>query len=459
MTDHRGIKQKDITADSKATDTTSPGSYVLDELLLGKILSDYSGGVSFHQVVDLADSKFSSITITQSLADPFMTMAIGVNDATQILERLGTKGLQGEEFVKIKLYSRGRDPIDLLFHVAAITPVISDDHQKTNFFNLICTTKEKLINDISNVNKFFSGTAADAAEAIWNKNIVGHEKYKMLKGIKGIKWDDRPFFNSSSVGTERFIVPGLQVNQAMKWLTTKAYGGPEYPGSLYFFFENSAGFHFCNIENYIETYKMISFAGRKFTYNPQQNSISPQGISQIQSIQNISGLTLPNTSARLKNGMFSHTVRAINLVDKTTTDTNFNMEEKYDSFFVPGNIFGTSTTYFNEVAKHSPYEYLATKDSTHKDSNIEKILGVREAYSDLLNSYRISITVYGDSELNVGDFVDLDLVESGTSGDRDLSIYSGAWLVQAVSHVCDNEKFNTTLSLSKGGLDHIQTKQ
>jgi len=461
-TDYRNINQNNSVAVDKPADRTSPGSYVLDELILGKILSDSAGGVEFHEVVDL-HSRFSTINITQSLAEPFMTMAIGVSDATQIFERLGTRGLQGEEFIKIKLYSRGAKPIDLLFHVVGITPVTSDDHQKTNFFNLICTTKEKLISDISNINKFFSETAANAAEAIWNKNIIGHEKYKMFKGTKGIKWEDRRFFNSSSEGVEDFIIPGLQASEAMKWLATKAYGGPDASGSLYFFFENSEGFHFCNIETYIETYEMLNTssivanATKNFTYKPQESASDPRGLKITESIQNFSGIILPSTSARINSGTFHNTVRAINLVDKTTTDTEFNMKEKYDSFKVPGKIFGTSAKFFNEIANYSPYEYLVIKDSTHKNNNIEKIVGTRGAYSDLLNTYKTSITVYGDSELNVGDYVTLDLAETGTSGNRDISIYSGDWLVQALTHVCDNEKFNTTLSLSKGGLDHVQT--
>ena len=68
---------------------TSPGAYVLDELSLGKILDDGQSGPEFHEVIDLS-SRFSTINITQSLADPFMTMAIGISDATQIFERLGS---------------------------------------------------------------------------------------------------------------------------------------------------------------------------------------------------------------------------------------------------------------------------------------------------------------------------------------------------------------------------------
>ena len=433
---------------------TSPGAYVLDELSLGKILDDGQSGPEFHEVIDLS-SRFSTINITQSLADPFMTMAIGISDATQIFERLGSKGLQGEEFIKIKLYTPGRDPIDLLYHIVGITPVVSDDHQKTNFYNLICTTKEKLINDVSNINKFYSSSISDCAKSIWKNGLLKHPKYQALKSTKGVEWEDREFFNSASIGTEDFIVPGLQISTAMNWLCKKAYGGTNFPGSLYYFFENNLGFHFCNIESYIEINKGT---GRKFSYTPQTVATDPQGVHQLGNIQNISGMTMPSTSERINNGFFSHTVRSIDLIDKNHKDVFFNMDEKYDSFKKPGEVFNHSNKFFDTIAKDTFYEHLVTKDSTSKESNIERIAGTREAYTDLLNSYKIAITVSGDTELNVGDVIEIELPETGSSGDRESSMYSGSWLVQALTHICDNEKFNTTLSLSKGGLNHVQTK-
>lgn len=455
MSDYRALKKSvDPITTSDQTDRTSPGAYVLDELTLGKILDDGHSGPEFHEVVDLS-SRFSSIGVTQSLADPFMTMTIGITDATQIFERIGTKGLQGEEFVKIKFYTPSRDPIDLLFHVVNFTPVVSDDHQKINFYNLLCVTKENLINDVSNINKFFSTTVADCAQSIWENNLRKHPTYLMFKNTKGVEWKEREFFNSASVGTEDFIVPGLRISTAMDWLSQKAYGGTDYPGSLYYFFENNLGFHFCNIETYIEINKGL---GRKFVYRPQQSANDPQGIDLIQSIQNISGITMPSMTEKINSGSFSHTVRTLNLVDKNHTDVFFNMDEKFDSFQKPGNVFGTSNQFFKDVVKDTFTEYLTTKDSSNKNSNIERIMGTREAYSDLLNNYKISITVYGDTELNVGDVIELELPETGTSGDRNSSVYSGSWLIQALTHVCDNEKFNTTLSLSKGGLEYVQTK-
>ena len=251
----------------------------------------------------------------------------------------------------------------------------------------------------------------------------------------------------------------------MGWLTLKSYGGPEYPGSLFYFFENNFGFHFCNIEQYIEINQGM---GPTFTYLPQQSANETLNKSYFRAIQHISGLQIPNAIDRMNDGTFSHTVRELDLISKNHVDLEFNMKEKFHTFTKPGNIFNTSEQFFDNFASAkdnkgtftgvNPYEYLVTKDPTNTETNVENTVGARNAYTNLLNSYKLTIIVHGDSNLNVGDVVNVMLPETGTAEDRDLSIYSGSWLVQALNHTCDNEKFNTTLSLSKAGLEFQQTK-
>ena len=89
----------------------------------------------------------------------------------------------------------------------------------------------------------------------------------------------------------------------------------------------------------------------------------------------------------------------------------------------------------------------------------QNIVGARSAYPNLLNTYQLGVMVYGDTALNVGDVIDVDLVETGTAGDRDLSIYSGSWFVKELTHTCDTQKFNTSMILCKAALEHKQTKQ
>ena len=82
-----------------------------------------------------------------------------------MLERLGPKGLQGEEFVTCKIQSPKRENkdeiIDLLFYVAYIGDVTIGDNNSGEAFDLICVTKEKLLSDLSIVNRHFKQTETE----------------------------------------------------------------------------------------------------------------------------------------------------------------------------------------------------------------------------------------------------------------------------------------------------------
>ena len=81
----------------------------------------------------------------------------------------------------------------------------------------------------------------------------------------------------------------------------------------------------------------------------------------------------------------------------------------------------------------------------------------KNAYQDLLSTFTTTIVVYGDSNLNVGDVILIDLPETAAGEDKADSIYSGDWFVSAVTHSIDAERMNTTLEITKSGLKKIHT--
>ena len=433
------------------------GGRNVQQLQLGKIVSDLRSDVEFHEVVNLL-LHTNSLTITQSLYAPSMTMIIRVADTVGMFERIGTKGLQGEEFVKLKLLSEGRtdikEGIELLFHVSHITDVEVSEGSVGGVFDMICITKEKIINDMGVVNQFFSGSESSIVENIFKNKIVGHQKYKFLKQAGPQVWSEREIFVDKSIGTEDVIVPGLQPFNAMQWLARRAYGGPSYPGSFFTFFETSKGYHFANIEKMIER---NSKSGPYFTHEPMANEAVAMDAAFYRNIKRFDGFKLPSTGMRMNNGTFSHKVRKIDIVKKNHTDTSFRLDDGFNKFTNVGQEFNQSKEFFKHFGNEQPFEYLTTKDSTAENDHIEDIIGKKNAYQDLLSTFTTTIVVYGDSNLNVGDVILIDLPETAAGEDKADSIYSGDWFVSAVTHSIDAERMNTTLEITKSGLKKIHT--
>ena len=441
------------------------GEYVLDEILLGKLVDDrIPGQVKFHSVLDLQD-LFTTFSITQSIHNPFMKLDIALGESKQVFEHFGSKGMQGEEFVRIKF----KTPTDIfatvegIFYVTGYSPVGKDQHDLGHALVLRCVSKEKLINDISSVNRHFQGNLDEIATNIYKTDILKHEEFKALKaGFHGIgfDWSERDFKADLVDGIQSFIIPGLSPFGAMHFLTLRAFGGSDFKGSMYTFFENNNGYNFVNLENIIkQSIESNEEDIPTYTYDSQHND-SRYDKKYFRNIQTMFPLQVANTLTKIGNGAFSNRVRAIDHVKKRFFDTGFDMEEQYKEFNTTGNVFNMTSAFYDRFCD-TPVDFTVIKDTADIENNTESfehIIGKRRAYMNLLTSFGYNIVVYGDTNLNAGSVINLDLIEGGTSERKDTSIYTGYYFITDLIHTVDKGKFNTTLSIAKDSLDRTHSE-
>ena len=76
------------------------GDFEVD-LQMGKLVDGKEDDTIFRNVVSLND-LYSNFVLNQSIYSPFMALDITITESKRILEHFGERGLQGEEWVKIK---------------------------------------------------------------------------------------------------------------------------------------------------------------------------------------------------------------------------------------------------------------------------------------------------------------------------------------------------------------------
>jgi hypothetical protein len=439
------------------------GEYVLDELSLGKLVEDTSPVVEYQSVLDLQD-LFTTFSISQSIHSPCMTLDIALGESKQVFEQFGSKGLQGEEFVRMRFQTPTKTSIERIFYVTGYEPVGKTQHDLGHSLVLRCASKEKLINDISTVNRAFKDRNLDeVAKNIFTTDIIGHSEFKALqKGNYGIgfSWGP-PNFNVELIdGLQSFIIPGLSPFAAMRFLCRRAFGGSSFKGSMFTFFENSNGYHFVNLENLIK--KVIDNdkarkAAVTFTHDSNMSEHSRYSKEFFRNIQVMFPLNTANTLEKIGNGAFSNRVRTIDHVKKSFYDTNFDMQKEYDKINTVGFKFNITDAFYKRFCT-SPADFTMIKDTTEHKEDFEHIVGKRKAYMNLLTSFGYNIVVHGDTELNVGDVINLDLIEGGTAENKESSMYAGYYFITDLIHTVDKGKFNTTLALAKDSLDSIHSE-
>ena len=433
------------------------GSAVLS-MLLGKLIDDDKDGVEFRSFVDLGD-LYTNIAIGQSVFQPHMTLSIHINESKLIFEEFGTRGLQGEEFVLIEFQTPTKHVIKDLFYVTGYSPIKKDGKGLATSMVLQCVTKEKLINDQMTVNQSFSGSTSDIARNVYNNFIVNSEKFKQLKSSNHdgqLIWREKPITVDETIGTQKFIIPGLSPFKALHFLAVRSFGGSEFPSSFYSFYEDINGFHFKNIENWSD--KIIE---EPYTHTDDVGTLPHSHVDFYKNIKSMTAMSINNTMQGIQNGEFAQKVTAVDFNKKSFSITNFDVVKERENFNTLGKEFNMSSAFFDMFGSE-PVETSIAVDTTKSifNENLPAIQSRRHSYMQMLGHYSMSVTIHGDSSIAAGSVIRINLKESGgperkSSG----SMYSGNWFVTKVDHIYDQEVFNTRLTVVKDGLDFLHSER
>ena len=424
------------------------------EIMLGKIVDDGIDGFEFHQALPLT-KLFSYIIYSQSIFKPHVTVDIGISQAKRITEQFGTKGLQGEEFVKLNFGTPKTDKMDKvsdLFYVAGYTPFRRDQHDMKEGTNISCVSKEKLVNDLVSVNQAYEKTMTESASSIYNHYILQNIQYKKLMALNkdgNNFWETRGLFTEDpSVGVQKFIIPGLTPFGAMNFLATRAYGGFEYPGSLWCFYQDNHGYNFTNLEQAIERDQVNPFI-TEYTYDPELQDLPHYHKDYYFNIITLSGMSISNTIENTGSGEYANIVRSVDPLRKSFYDVSFNMKDRYKDFKRTGKHFQLSDRFFEEFAS-DPTESTIIVDSFKGGEMPGFIVGKRKSYQQLMSTYSLEATVFGNTELNVGRCIRLKLREAGVTTHKPRgSMYSGLWFITDLQHILSKDRFVTKLTLVK----------
>lgn len=327
--------------------------------------------------------------------------------------------------------------------------------------------KEKLINDQMSINQSFKGPIEDAVKSIYNQ-LINHKLFKTL-GVAD-EWKTHKLYFHETHNVHPFIIPGLSPFKAIHMCALRAFhfgapvntqgqpGSEKGMGCFYTFYKNSHGFWFHNIERRIaeDLSPRSSSMNKSYTYDSDLASEPHYSKKFYYNIKYMSPLIIGNTLDNIHDGQYASTTRTIDYNRKTFSDTNFNMKEQRNNFALMGKEPPYTTKFF-DLFSAEPAEHLIVMDTINDKSPwFHHIQGRRKAYRKMLHNYLFEITINGNTRLQAGHTIDLNLKETGAFREKPLgSMYSGTWFVTSVSHVCDRGIHNTRATIVKDGLDFI----
>jgi hypothetical protein len=362
-------------------------------------------------------AQLRSLTIYESVDKPFIQCDIVILDSVGLIEALP---IVGEESIELSFQTQGVNiPTNLKFKVFQLGGISTGTQNKTQAYTLRCVSDERMMNNVNVVQKGYN-------ESI--ENIVRDIVRNYLESNKN-------FFSETTKGVQNLVIPYLPPMEAADFVRKRAVS-TKYPTSNFLFFENKNGFYFRTFESLVE--ENASQIGNKvFSYSPTINTTQFTG-KEFRNILAIHNSTRFDSNDKLQSGSIYNVVRSFDLITKSVSNTSFKYTEN-GSLFLGTDENGRQTTsqlFAEKYGSRTPEIYMVPKDSSKPETYIADTIGINLAYKNFLKQNRVSVMIYGDSALKVGDIITCNLPEivgtTGRSGES--KMVSGNYFITSLNH-------------------------
>ena len=399
--------------------------------------------------------SYKSLNIYEDLFSPSITAQLTLEDASGILNFLP---IIGQEKVNISFVTQGLTEFtELEMIVNKITDL--ESNVSTQTYNLELVSVDMIANFEKRISEYFEGSATEIAEKCFER----------LESKKTFEFEESEDKYDEELGV---VIPNMTPMKAISFLCGKAFH-EEYKSSSYMFYETSKKYVMKPMEMLVEeepknefllgAYKNAGVDGKDTVDTNIENkkAISYKFLSNFSVLDNIT------------NGVFASKVSTVDMLTRNKTDLEHSMWEDHEEYKylnydkdnknTSGPIFDVSGKgkQYMKVDEDTSVRFIVPEVEVKEGRpmyNQEKIFRQRLFYTNLMNNIKCEVSVYGDSDLVVGDTVNLTLplftrVDMGEEW-KD-KYYSGKYLITGIRHILAGDHYTTDLELVKDSFNDV----
>ncbi len=387
---------------------------------LTPIVITYDGGE-----MDVSDSM-NALSIKEDIFTPSMSSKMSVVDTS---DSLGVVDFDGTETFKLSFKSFPEEDriISLTFRIFRVDIDVDQQKNDIKVYTLYGVTPEHFRQSSMDINQSFKGPINKAVQSVYDK----------MGSNRKIEIDN-------TTGVYTYIVPGMTPFESMSFFQRRAYDS-RYRASLFSFYETVDGYNFKNLEKTIDDNRNKAI---KYKYSP---TASIKDDNPQFSIESLNLPTNKDVLQKIKSGAYANAVREIDLFNQRVNSTEVRIKEDFKTF-----------THLDDVAmsldsKAIIDEHLNTINSTKWINNIgvddkrKELIPRRKFYLDCLSQVSLNLVVPGNSNLSVGQVIDLDMLELAGFTEEKLQEkkISGKHLITRVTHLIEGQVYKCIVNCSK----------
>ena len=374
---------------------------------------------------------------------------ITIIDAQGFIELLQ---LTGNEFIEIE-FGKVKDAPNKnaqRFRVYKLGNRKPSGNNNSEPYTLYFCSEELMLSEQTKISKSYTGTKI--SEIV--KDIL-IEKLKIKNAnIETIE---------ETTGMYDFVIPKMKPFEAISWVST--YARPQKYGNTadMLFFETKNGFNFRSLQS---MYKDDIYT--TYRYEPKNISQDNQSIQdKTTQILQYEFNKVYDMMHDINSGTFANRLVSIDPMTRSFNVTDFDYTKNQMEKLNPSGVLNdlqnrlgkNISQAFEGVLKvatgnsnQSSIPYIKQKEgSTAKDISIETFVPLRTAAISLANYTSIKMSIPGDPGITAGRTINFDLYSlKPTDNLKELDkFYSGKYLVTAVRHIIQPNRYQTILEIAK----------
>ena len=396
-------------------------------------------------VLDVRDA-FASISIFEDLFQNSITGSITLVDTNNLLTNLP---IIGQEKLRLKLYTPNADDdtgrgaaIDFtdtplyIYKIESKTQV----NDQTIAYSLGFTTPEAIRNNRIRVSQSFDG---EPSEDMVKKIVRDPELLNSKK----------EFYYEKTSNNYKFVAPNMRPLEFINGIARRCLSQDYNFAPTFLFYETIKGLWFRTLDNMMDQSVRWSYA--ELTPNILADGASRTDTeANLHNILNYTVVQSVDTMMNMRKGLYGSKLTMVDFVNKTTENFEWNYFDDFaDDIHLDEHPVGSTAVddynnklsdypdasiYFQSVDRDSPNGLFSARhegnfDYTGTDQWLQRRRG---RFTSLDAGIVLRIEVPGNTTLQVGDLVQIDLRNTGvlSGNDRRDPYYSGKYLIRKLRH-------------------------
>jgi hypothetical protein len=353
---------------------------------------------------------------------------------TDGIELINEYPLGGEETITVSIQTPSRQLLPYEFQIESIQGMKTNDASNLRMYMLRCVTRDYLKNSFTVFSKRYTDMKYDEAltqliqtDAGFGTPLITIEKTK---------------------GKFDYVVNTKRPFQIVDVIKERAVS-QKYKSSLFVFYQDWQGYHFQTVEKLI---KEREVGDKKFFYDTGNRNVDYEKIINVRNILSYETMAQGQQIKKVKAGAMRTQIREFDLHRGTYYPKEEYINPAHHKVYeATDDKLDLNSPPFNGYTTAMPaITRMAMKDGLRPEMEHNKNIHWQRPFMERLNQYGLRVRVYGDTNIRVGDKVEINLPEiSGlTRKPKKNKIFSNNYIVTGLKHRLDkneNNDFNHTM--------------